>query len=69
MKVSGLNLLCWKQPLMERMGILRYAAPELLCVKDRENNLSEYDERIDVWSIGILAYKMISGKYIYNGSI
>ncbi len=40
-----------------RLGTLLYTAPEVL-VPDQ----TEYDERVDLYSLGVIAYEAITGK-------
>lgn len=37
------------------VGSLAYFSPEQLCNES-------YDEKIDVWSVGILCYEMLTGR-------
>jgi calcium-dependent protein kinase len=47
-------------PLSNTVGTSYYMAPELLD--------GEYDRSCDMWSIGVLAYIMLSGRPPFNGS-
>lgn len=42
-------------------GTINYRAPEMLFSK-------EYDDKVDIWSIGVVIYEMIMGKKLFNGS-
>ena len=42
------------QKMMTRTGVLEYQAPEIFI-----NN--QYDEKVDVWSAGIILYTILSG--------
>jgi serine/threonine protein kinase len=44
------------------VGTLNYAAPELM-------NRSEYDQSIDIFSIGVIMYYMLSGKLPFDSRI
>ncbi len=48
-KMLGTNEKC-----MERFGTLCYVAPELLLGES-------YDKRIDLWSLGIISYVLLTG--------
>ena len=38
-------------------GTLDYVSPEVVCGKD-------YDFKVDIWSVGVLTYEMITGIFI-----
>ena len=40
--------------MMTKTGVVQFSAPEIFCQ-------SEYDEKVDVWSAGIILYMMLSG--------
>ena len=42
-------------------GSIKYMAPEIL----QGNNAS--DPKIDIWSLGVMMYAMITGKYPFDG--
>jgi len=44
-----------------KLGTVRYSAPEMLMEND-------YNESIDIWAIGIILFKLITGKYPFDGS-
>ena len=49
-----------------KLGTARYLAPELLV--DKKTLKSEgYDKSVDVWAIGIVLFKLITGKYPFDG--
>jgi calcium-dependent protein kinase len=50
----------FSQPLKEKVGTLEYMAPEVL--------ESEYTEKCDMWSLGILLYVIISGNSPFGGA-
>lgn len=45
-----------KQPLTEFVGTVQYAAPEII-------NNEPYDESVDIWSLGVTLYQMVSGTF------
>jgi serine/threonine protein kinase len=45
--------------MLTNTGVLSYKAPEML-------ECTIYDERIDIWSIGIIAYHCVSGKFPFE---
>lgn len=56
-KIIGPNEKC-----REPYGTLHYVAPEIL-------NGQPYDKRVDLWSLGILAYILITGHLPFNNEI
>jgi serine/threonine protein kinase len=44
-----------------KQGTPLYAAPEVYLNKEEK-----YDERIDVWSCGLILYEMLKGKTAFN---
>lgn len=40
--------------MMSKVGILSYRAPEMFH--------SIYDERVDIWAIGVIAYELLTRK-------
>ena len=48
-------------------GTKYYVAPEILMVEE-EDPQSGYDERCDIWSIGVLAYVLLAGYQPFEGS-
>ena len=49
-----------KCQLHETMGTLTYMAPEVIN--------GNYDKRCDLWSIGVIAYRLLSGKFPFFGT-
>jgi calcium-dependent protein kinase len=47
------------KPLTERVGTLTYAAPEVFA--------SSYGPGVDLWSVGVIAYVMLSGELPFDG--
>lgn len=39
-------------------GTLDYVSPEVVCGKD-------YDFKVDIWSVGVLTYEMITGILLF----
>jgi calcium-dependent protein kinase len=46
--------------LTENIGTPLYKAPEV-------NLGTGYDQRCDIWSLGIMLYKMLTGTFPYQG--
>jgi len=43
-------------------GTIGYMAPELLVGE------GEYDEKVDIWSLGVILYNLVTGKMPYIGT-
>ena len=48
------------QKLSKRVGTYNYLAPEIL-----EKN---YDKKCDIWSVGIMCFILLTGKFPFSGS-
>lgn len=46
--------------MQNRFGTLNYMAPELI-------KGSDYDDKVDVWSIGIITYQLLTGTFPHKG--
>ncbi len=56
LKIGDFGCAVYTQTLRKTMvGCLAYISPEQL-------NNDFYDDKIDIWSLGILTYEMITGK-------
>jgi len=44
-----------------KLGTVRYSSPEMLMEDD-------YNESVDLWAIGIILFKLLTGKYPFDGS-
>lgn len=44
-----------------KLGTCRYTSPEML-IED------EYNESVDIWSLGVILFKLLTGKYPFDGS-
>ena len=47
-----------KEPFREKVGTLIYMAPEVFT--------GYYDEKCDIWSCGVILYKLLSGRYPFE---
>ena len=45
--------------MMTKTGTVAFSAPEIF-------NQREYDEKVDIWSAGIVLYMMLSGEQPFN---
>lgn len=45
--------------MQTKTGTLAFSAPEMF-------EMSEYDEKVDMWSAGILLYMMLSGEHPFD---
>lgn len=43
----------------EPFGTLPYMAPEMF--------IQNYDEKVDIWSLGVMMYRMLTGHLLFNG--
>jgi calcium-dependent protein kinase len=61
-KLSGFKVASFKQPQMHRkvIGSLYYIAPDVLN--------KNYNEKCDIWSIGVILFSLLSGKFPFEGS-
>lgn len=51
-----------------KVGSIKYMAPDMLSLSLLENENKTYNaEKSDVWSMGIILYKMLYGKEPFNG--
>ena len=50
-----------QQPLVTKLGTLPFMAPEL--VVDGE---PKYDEKVDIWSIGVTTYMLVTGFFPFS---
>ena len=62
-KLTDFGFACFfdqKEKLDVSLGTPIYMAPEMV-------KMDEYDQRVDVWSIGIIAYMLLCGKVPFDG--
>lgn len=53
MKLIDFNIATQSQEMISQCGTITYNAPEMLA--------GIYDNKIDVWAIGVIAYEMLHG--------
>ena len=49
------------EPLTQAVGTPIYMAPELV-------RRQPYDQKVDIWSLGILTYILLSGRFPFGGN-
>lgn len=49
------------------IGTIHYMAPEMLINGPSEANNKTYENKIDVWSLGVVFYEMLHGSVPFNG--
>lgn len=62
-KITDFGFACFFKPeegKKEILGSALYMAPEIIEGKT-------YDQRVDIWSIGVIAYILITGRAPFNG--
>lgn len=47
-------------------GTPRYTAPEILKARDRDAKSVSYNNKVDMWSLGCVLYKMIRGSNLFS---
>ena len=68
--------------LKEKVGTLNYMAPEIMALESGHNKKEDptgqslddykkhfYSEKVDVWSIGVIAYVLLTGKSAFNDNL
>lgn len=50
--------------MISTVGTIRYIAPEVLIARERK---ATYSEKCDSWSIGVMAYMLLSGRAPFKG--
>ena len=62
-KITDFGFSCFFEPetgLEIQLGTALYMAPEII-------NAQKYDEKVDIWSIGIITYMLLTGRTPYGG--
>lgn len=62
-KITDFGFACFfnpKEGLMDVLGSPLYMAPEIIQEK-------KYDHRVDIWSVGVIAYILLSGRPPFKG--
>ena len=47
----------------------RYAAPEVVDAMQRGNAVHRVDEAVDAWSLGVMAFELLSGRPAFEASL
>lgn len=68
--------------LKEKVGTLNYMAPEIMSLESGHNKKDDptgqsledykknfYSEKVDIWSIGVIAYVLLTGKPAFNDNL
>jgi len=64
-KITDFGFACFfnpKEGLMDVLGSPLYMAPEIIQEK-------KYDHRVDIWSVGVITYILLSGRPPFKGRI
>lgn len=64
LKITDFGFSCFydpKQSMTMALGSPLFMAPEVLAQES-------YTEKVDIWSIGVIAYNLLTGKYPFSGS-
>ena len=62
-KISDFGFACFFKPgegKQEILGSPLYMAPEIV-------NEESYDEKVDIWSVGVIAYILLTGRAPFTG--
>lgn len=62
-KITDFGFACYYNPnseLKEVLGSPLYMAPEII-------NENPYDEKVDIWSVGVITYILLSGRPPFGG--
>ena len=46
----------------EKVGTFAYMAPEIMIKSPKEEPEPLYDEQVDMWSLGVMAYALLCGR-------
>jgi len=63
-KIADFGLSCFIDPkkrLKSKVGTLVYMGPEIFSLTETES----YDEKVDVWSIGVIVFQLLTGMVPY----
>lgn len=49
------------------LGSPLYMAPEIIKISEKIDNVKTYDEKVDVWSIGVISFMLLTGRNPFPG--